>query len=203
MTRRRRVAFSAVVAALAASPLGCSSGEGVSSHTVPTPQKIDEPPLQERTGDYRILGAVYGLDADQSWFFKFSGKATDIAQHEAAFDQMLASMRFPRGVAEEPEFAVPAGWVREGKQELGPVTITATLFPNPSNRDLKITLSQSGGGLPQNLDRWANMQLGGGKVAKREMPKIGREIDAGGVKGLRIDLRGPNDPNAKKMPGGK
>ena len=197
-----RSAAAAVVVALAGAVVGCGSNDRIDSYSVPTPAKIDAP-LPERAGDFRILGAVFPIDDERAWYFKFGGPAAELAKHEAAFDALLASVRFPNGVGEAPTFTAPPGWTQEGRQELGGIVIDATLRPNPADPTLRVTLSSSGGGLERNLDRWAVMQLGGSPVRRAEFPRITRDLAAGDVKGHRVDLRGPNDPNARKMPGRK
>jgi hypothetical protein len=196
MTPLYRVVPVVVVAALAGLLAGCAPSEGVTSYTVPTPAKVDEPPPPERTGDYRILGGVFPAD-DPAWFFKLAGKAADLAPFEAGFDQMLRSVRFPNGLEKPPEFDVPTGWTRTGSREAGMIRVADTIKLPGS--ELEVTVTQSGGGLDVNLERWAVKQLGGPKLRKAEYPKITREIDTGKVKGLWVDLRGPNNPSAKMM----
>src|SRR5437764_268430 len=152
MLHLRRAVPAAVVVALAGLLAGCGSGEGVTSYTVPTPAKIDEPPPPERTGDYRILGGIFPYPADEAWFFKLAGKADELARYEAGFDQILRSVRFPKGIDEPPEFDVPPGWTLGGPRETGIVRIAQTVKLPGS--DLELTVSRSGGSLQVNLDRW-------------------------------------------------
>lgn len=188
-----------IIFAIAVGAGGCGPNEGVTTYTVPTPARIDEGEIPPRAGDYRILGGVFPAD-EPAWFFKFTGKADEVAKFEPGFDLILKSVRFPKGIEEAPEFDTPAGWVNDGPQDVGGIRIVATLRPNPADANLKVTVTQSAGGLLGNLDRWAVSQLGGAKIRRAELPRITREIESGGVKGLRVDLRGPNDPGARKMP---
>src|SRR5262249_42588726 len=151
----------AVVAALAGLVAGCGDTEGVRTYTAPTAARIDAPPPEERAGDYRILGGVFPAD-EPAWFFKLAGKPDEIAKHEAGLDQILRSVRFPKGIAEPPEFDTPAGWTRGGSRDTGFIKITETIRPPGS--ELEVTVTASGGGLITNLDRWAASQLGGPKV---------------------------------------
>lgn len=162
---------------------GCGPSEEVRSYSVP---KSDDPaePAAGR-GDYRILGAMFPGD-DPAWFFKLVGKSEALAAHEAAFDKLLASVKFPDGPTKPPAYDLPDGWKSEGPRGMRADTIRF----GPADGPLELTVIGAMGGPKENVDRWAG-QLG----TKTDFAKATKVITtAGGIKGLRVDLTGPKDP---------
>jgi hypothetical protein len=164
--------------------VGCGSGEGIRSYTVPTTGERAGP-VAAGPGDFRILGAMFPADRP-AWFFKLTGKADSLAAHEAAFEKFLASVKFPDGPDKPPAYDLPDGW-----KSVGPRAMRAdTIRLGPANSPLEMTVIGAMGGPKQNVDRWAE-QLG----TKADFAKATKEITtAGGVKGLRVDLTGPKNP---------
>jgi hypothetical protein len=164
--------------------VGCGSGEGIRSYTVPTTSERTGPVAADQ-GDYRILGAMFPAD-DPAWFFKLTGKADALAAHEAAFDKFLASVKFPNGPDKPPAYDLPDGWKSEGPRAMRVDTIRF----GPADRPLQLSVSSAGGGAKGNVQRWAD-QVGSGADFARATKEI---TTAGGVKGLRVDLTGPKNP---------
>jgi hypothetical protein len=202
--RRARSALStAVVLSLAGLAAGCG-GDEVRSYKVTRGSDKGAPagPVAPEGGEYRILGAIFPAD-QPAWFFKLAGPADAVARAEAGFDQMVRTVRFPNGLGRQPTFTPPEGWKLGGPRE-GFVPIAETVLLPADFGGLEVTVTASRGGVFQNLDRWAG-QLGL-SLPEADVPKYTREFDADQVKGLRADLRGPNNPNAKRMgkgPGGR
>lgn len=185
-----------VLFALAAA--GCSPADDVRTYKVPKPVEV---PLDDLTGDYQILGAMFPED-DPVWFFKFPGKATDLAPYAADFEKMMASVRFPNGLKNQPTWDTPAGWVvGDGRGDI----VLATVKPDPKRPELEVSLSSSRGGAFGNLKRWAG-QLGQTAFTAGYLPKVTKPIPAEKVPGAFVNLRGPKappPPGAGPMMGGK
>ncbi|MBX9622269.1 MAG: hypothetical protein K2X82_00490 [Gemmataceae bacterium] len=202
----RRVGPVLALAALAAA--GCSDAPGVHSYRTPksTEPRGPGPAAPGPTaGDYRILGAVYPAD-QPVWFFKLTGPADQLARHEADFDKLAASVRLQGDAV--PAFDLPPGWMLTGPRSVsrGGVTVTfdQTVKLGPPDAPLELTISKSGGGIAQNVSRWAGQV--GQQVGPADLDKVTRPFDAAGVKGVRVDVRGPQNPSGGMggpMMGGK
>jgi hypothetical protein len=83
--------------------------------------------------------------------------------------------------------------------------VVATIKTPDGKYEITVTLSK--GGVLENLKRWAvdPNQLGAKSFDAADIPKVTKTFDAKGVKGLRADLRGPNNPSrgGPMMGGGK
>ncbi|HEX4612505.1 MAG TPA: hypothetical protein VH092_30205, partial [Urbifossiella sp.] len=102
----------------------------------------------------------------------------------------LAGIRYKDEKA-VPDFALPDGWKVGGPRE-GFVKVAQTIkLPDPA---LEVTVVASGGGVKQNLDRWVG-QLGH-KAGATDRGRFTKPVDAAGGKVLRVDIRGPKNPNA-------
>ncbi|MBN9121676.1 MAG: hypothetical protein J0I06_21450 [Planctomycetes bacterium] len=180
----------ALAACVALAPAGCGGGEGISKYEVP---KTTEPARAARSaegGEYRILGGMFPAD-DPEWFFKLAGPAEALNAYEAGFDQLLASVTLAGG---QPDFTPPEGW----KRGPGRAGIVVATIRTPDGK-YEVTVTSSRGGVQENLRRWAADQLGG-TFGPADVPKVTRPVDAKGIKGLKADLRGPNNPAAKGGP---
>jgi hypothetical protein len=179
---------------LAVVATGCQQDDGVRKYTGTKPAApLAASAEQEASGTYRILGAVFPTD-EPIWFFKLTGPADVLAAEEAKFDEFLASVRFPNGVRNPPLWDLPEGW-REGPQK---AMRYATILLGPSDKPMEMSISQVGGGLQANIDRWAD-QLGmpGSKADLATATKA--VTTTSGAKGLRVDLTGPKNPAAGGM----
>ncbi|MBY0455903.1 MAG: hypothetical protein K2V38_01050, partial [Gemmataceae bacterium] len=158
------------------------------------PKRADKDEPAPVAGGYRILGGMFPAD-EPEWFFKLSGPADELAKFEADFDKLLASVSLPpKG---PPTFDAPEGW-KVGPGRAG--IVVATIRP-PGDK-YEVTVTSSTGGVFSNLKRWATNpdQLGARSFTEADVPKVTRTVEAKGVKGLRADLRGPNNPAAKGGP---
>jgi hypothetical protein len=176
----------ALLAGVALVPAGCGNQEGVTKTTVP---KETEAPKSE---DYRLLGGMFPAE-HPGWFFKYNGPIAEVSKYEADFDKLLASVKLN---GDAPlEFTPPEGWER-GPGRDGFVKVFATVKTKDGKQEVSIT--QSAGGAGPNLDRWVG--LIGLKPGIDDMKKYTKVIEAKGVKGLKVDLKGPNDPSTKRGP---
>ena len=127
---------------------------------------------------------------DPQWFFKYSGPSDEVAKYEADFDKLIASVKLGATL----EFTAPEGWERRPGREGGMVKVFATVNTKDGKQEVSIT--QSAGGVEANLSRWV------GQIGRRPTPddvsKFTKVIDAGNVKGRRVDLTGPNNPATKR-----
>jgi hypothetical protein len=178
----------ALLAVAATLPAGCGGNEGVTKYDVPKEEvKTGEP----AAGEYRMLGAMFPAD-DPQWFFKYSDTAAEVAKNEAGFDEMLKSVKL--NGASAPDFTAPKGWAREKGRE-GFVKVHAVVKP-PEGKG-EVTLTESRGGVEANLSRWVGQV--GLKPGAQDVAKYTKAITtASGAKGLRVDLKGPNNPATKR-----
>jgi hypothetical protein len=179
----------ALAAGVAMLPAGCGGEPGVTSYDVPKttdPSKKIAAPAAG--GDYRLLGAMFPAD-EPEWFFKFSAPSAEMAKYEADFDELLKSVKLEAG---KPDFTVPKGWTK-GPGRAGIVVATAV---TPDGK-YEVTLTSSSGGVKANLDRWV------GQIGLRPSPTDVATYTkplatTSGVKGLRVDMSGPNNPATKR-----
>jgi hypothetical protein len=176
----------AIALILGSTLIGCGPQDDIQTYKVPKPVDV---PLEELTGDYQILGGMFP-DDDPAWFFKFPGKASDLAPYAADFEKMLATVRFPNGLKNQPTWDTPKGWeVGEGRGEI----VLATVYPDPKNKQLEVSLSSSRGGAFGNVKRWAG-QLGQEKFNPGYLAKYSKPVAADKVAGAFVSLRGPKAP---------
>ncbi|MBA4066166.1 MAG: hypothetical protein C0501_21115 [Isosphaera sp.] len=183
----RCAALAAVLAA------GCAADEPIQTYDVPKAAKYDgQQPAP--AGDYRILGAMFPAN-DPTWFFKFAGKADQVAKHEADFDKMLATVKLtPTG----PQFDTPAGWKRLGPRVVKrggvALSIYETVQFGPESEPLEVSVTRSGGGTLENVSRWYG-QVGRPAPKPDQLASVTAPLPAAdGLKGLRVDVSGPKNP---------
>ena len=139
----------ALLAAVALVPAGCGTEEGVSKTQVPkTTEPSGRGATEPATGDYRLLGLMVPAD-NPVWFFKYNGPTDEITKYEAGFDKLAASVAV--NGATPLEFTPPEEW-QKGPGRDGFVKVIATAKPSDGKQEVSIT--QSAGGVEQNLTRW-------------------------------------------------
>ncbi len=177
---------------------GCGERDGgVKVHTAPKPAgagpvnaSAADAPAADGT-QYRILGAMFPAD-DPQWFFKLTGKADDLKPHEAGFDALLKSVRFPNGLKSPPVWTLPDGWTDTGPSGMR----AATIKFGPADRPQEISVMQAMGGVKGNVDRWAGQVGATADATAKATTEVTSEA---GAKGLRVDLTGPKNPSAGGM----
>ncbi len=168
----------------AVSLAGCGPAEDVQTYKVPKPIDV---PQDELAGEYQILGAMFP-DDEPKWFFKFAGKASELAPYAADFEKMMATVRFPNGLKNQPTWDSPPGWeTLPGRNDI----TLGVIKPDAAKPNLEITLSIADGGAVGNLTRWAVQQLGQEKFNAAMVPKVTRPIAGDKVGGTFVNLRGP------------
>lgn len=197
---RPRVLSVLPLALLAFFAFGCGGGDGIESYKAPksTDSGRLAPEPEPEVREYRILGAMYPADAPE-WFFKFPGPAEQLNKYEADFDKLIASVSLPANGT--PEFTTPEGWKR-GPGRAGIVIATVR---TPDGK-YEVSVSSAQGDVVGNVHRWSVEQLGNASFGREDMPKATRPVEAKGVKGLRVDVRGPKKPpmgGGGPMMGGK
>jgi hypothetical protein len=160
----------------------------VNSYTVPRTTATGRAPVA--AGDYRLLGAMFPAN-NPEWYFKYNGPADEVAKYEIDFDKLIKSARLgDNGLL---EFAPPEGW-QKGPERGG--VVVATAKTTDGKQEVTLTrLPPAPDGAEANLTRWVKMI--GLSPSADDMKKY-TTVEAGNVKGLRVDLRGPKDPTTSK-----
>jgi hypothetical protein len=182
----------ALLACAAIVPVGCGGPDPVESYKAPKSTEREKKDLGGEAGEYRMFGAMYPAD-NPVWFFKFSGPANAVSKYEEDFDKILASVKF---TGEKLDFTAPAGWQRGGGRAGG---VVATAKTPDGKYEVSLThLPGMAAGVEGNLNRWVK-QIGL-KPGLSDVATYTKNIESNGVKGVRVDLKGPNDPATKGMP---
>lgn len=195
--------------------LGCQKPDEIQTYKLPKtsdspkPGAAKEPALTDApaTGEHRILGAMFPADKPE-WFFRIVGPADKLAPHKEKFEAMLKTVRFPKGLQEPPAFDPPAGWKlgggRPGRSMNGiMIAGPAETVLIDGDKNLEITVTSAMGEPFANVRRWAVDLLGNPGFTPADMPNVTKTVDAKEVKGLLADLRGPKNPAAPRMMGGR
>jgi hypothetical protein len=195
----RRILIAAVLS-LAGLSAGCNDGDEVRAYKVPktSDRGARGGPVAAEGGEFRILGSAFPAE-NPVWYFKFTGTADDLAKYEADFDKLAASVKLQGDAV--PAFTLPQGWELGGPREVsrGGVTVRfeQTIKLGPTDAPLEITISRAQGGLRSNVARWAGQV---DNPAPYNVPAYTREFEAEGVKGVRVDVKGPTNPSGGMRP---
>src|SRR5262249_39762485 len=144
--RPRRAAAGAAALVLLALA-GCQRDDEVRHYTAP---RAEAPPPEDDAGPgrQRLLGAVVGR-GEQKWFVQVTGPEAAVGGHEKEFDDFVATFRFP-AAGGRPEWKAPDGW-RKGP----PVPFSVASFRLGEGDDApQLTVSQVGGSVLENVNRW-------------------------------------------------
>jgi hypothetical protein len=137
---------------------------------------------------WRMLAAVVPAGG-ATYFLKTVGLTRKLDPHKADVLKLVSSLRFEAG---QLRWAAPAGWEEEAGK--GDRVATFRYGAGEPRLELAITrLDGDAGGLPANVNRWRE-QLGLGKVAEADLPKLTSTVDAGGLQATLVDLDGPHRP---------
>jgi hypothetical protein len=102
----------------------------------------------------RMLGAIVMADRSNTWFFKLMGRADDTAANRDYFMKFVKSLRFPVEGKEPVAWDLPDEWSAELAGQTGMGIRYATIYI-PRGQVVSVTrLSEEGGGLLPNLNRW-------------------------------------------------
>jgi hypothetical protein len=142
---------------------GCKPTEQISKYTAPheaTSEDV-EPDLPEpAAAGQRILGLIAEGQAvngqPQWWFFKLRGSPEAVGRREAGLKQFAASLKIPSDNEKIPKFDLPKGWkVARANKEF----VLFVIRTGHSFTPLDLEVSQVGGSLLQNVNRWRVQQL--------------------------------------------
>jgi len=174
---------------------GCGPREQIRSYDVK--RDPSDSPLTGGPDRVRLLGAIIPVDDENSWFVKFSGLVDEIAPHEKAFDEFLASVRLPGGNA-PPTYTAPTGWKDGGKRMMRTATFTPPGEWKAPDKPPELYISEKfQGTLLANVNRWRD-EVGVARVSQADLPKVTTEVKLGDVKAYKVDFKGPG--GKKKMP---
>lgn len=194
MTLPRRQHCVLLLASVALFASGCGSEDGIQSYKVPKTSERDAKP---RGNAYRILGTMYPAN-NPVWFFKFSATVEQVAKYETDFDKLAASVKLQADPSAMPSFALPEGWKKTGPRtsKVGFTTNEVLKF-GPAEALLEVTITSSGGELKANVKRWADQV--GADYEPDDLVGMAKPFDAAGGTGLRVDVRGPQNPAGGPM----
>lgn len=203
--------FRFVVLGLLVGMLGCQKPDDIQTYKVPKTSdspvpgsaKAEEPAASE----YRILGAMFPADQPE-WFFRVLGPADKLTPHKDKFVKMIESVRFPNGLSKEPMFDLPSGWKLGGGrpgQAIGGIMIAGPVETVliDGDKTFEITVTPATGEPFANVRRWAVDLLGNPDFTRADLPNVTKPIETQSVKGLLADVRGPKNPAARRMMGGR
>jgi hypothetical protein len=199
---RRFWVGTAVVFGLAA---GCAEPDTIATYKVPKTAPVPES-VKRAVTEYRVLGAIIpaGKDPatgkDQFWFFLVQGKSADLAPYAEAFVALMKSLKFPDGVEKRPTWSLPRGW-EEFVAKDGNAVRKATFWPNGPDHGLEISMTQFGGDLLGNVNRWRG-KVGLPEVDPDDLPSAAPAFKVEtGQTGYLVDASGKKDPTKGGMPG--
>lgn len=195
--------------------VGCQKPDEIQTYKVPksadspVPGSATEPALSDApaSGEYRILGAMFPADRPE-WFFRVVGPSDKLEPHKEKFQKLLTSVRFPKGLENPPQFDLPEGWKLGGGrpgQAMGGIMIAgpAETILIDGDKNLEITVTSAQGDPFLNVRRWAVDLLGNADLTRADLPNVTKTVDAQNIRGLLADVRGPKNPAARRMMGGR
>lgn len=193
-----------VALAVALAVAGCSESETIRVLDEPKTPPAATPTVPAEQKQYRTLAAMVpgdsgGKETAYWWFFKMSGKAEAMAKYEADFDKIIATVHSSASETEPITWELPPGWKRTEGGGSGFAKRYATL--TAPGGDAEIAISQAGGSVLINVQRWWGQLWGGDKQSEITPIMLDTLVRQQIVKGrliLRVDLYGPKDPNAKR-----
>jgi len=192
--------FTAIVVVALSTLIGCGDSDKTKTYTVP--KADDAKPVDAAAagvatpGNFRIVGAIFPSDEPQ-WFFKLGGKSDALTPYVADLEKMFKTVRFPKGLKELPEWDLPAGWKNAGENRTK--MAAETIQFGPADSPFLMTVTPAMGGMTANVARWAG-QVGVKNFAPEKMGLYAKDIEAKNVKGLMVDMSGPNNPGMSPRP---
>lgn len=188
----RYLVWSVVLAAA-----GCSEPEAIRVLEEPNspPSSLRVIPADQK--QYRTLvamvpaGGAVQDDEPHWWFFKMSGKSDTISRFEADFHTLIESVRTnPEG--EPVTWKLPNGWTREKGGSMRYATLKSP------DGQAEVSVSQAGGMLFLNVQRWWTQLWGKDKAAEVTAANVfdfAKQRMINGRIVFTVDMSGPKDPN--------
>lgn len=135
-------------------------------------------------GTPRMLGAVI-VDRGTNYYVKLSGPSDILEPFTSQFDQFVHSLKFT-GKADAPfSWTLPEGW-KPGKG----TQFSLAAFALPvEGRPMEVTISQAGGLLLDNINRWRG-QVGLAPVTDAGLAETVKSTEIEGRKVYLLDLKG-------------
>jgi hypothetical protein len=193
-----------VLPAVIVAATGCPEPEAVRVHEEPAPKPAAAPVVPAEQKKFRTLaamvpsGGVVKDDDPRWWFLKMSGSAAFVGKYEADFDKLLATVHTTTNEMDPITWELPGGWKRE---EGGAMGMRFATLKAPGG-DAEVAVSQAGGLVLTNAQRWWGQLWGDDKQSEITPLNLDSYIrQQKTVKGrliFRVDMFGPNDPNAKR-----
>ncbi|HKB01838.1 MAG TPA: hypothetical protein VKD90_06440 [Gemmataceae bacterium] len=187
--------------ALLAVLAGCKPAPEVTKYTAPK-DPFDTDLISDEPGEgeprVRVLGAIApaAKPGEENWyFFKVLGKPKAVERHAAAFDEFVRSLKFQENGP--PVWTVPAGWREVGTQGRERI---ATFRMKKSETVLELTVTQFGGNLLDNINRWRVDQAGAEPITEAEIETKCRVLTVDGRRVVVVDASGPGGKGGMKGP---
>ncbi len=166
--------------------LGCNRDEEIRHYRA---ARVETPPT-------RLLVAMIPA-GDKVWFFKLTGPAPEVAEHQAEFEQLVRSAQFPDKGEPPVTWTVPAGWQQKTSSER---LRYATFRVGKTGLELIVThLGREAGEVLPNVNRWRG-QLGLGPITEGELAPLKHEFQANGHTVTLIDMAAKPDESAAPPP---
>lgn len=166
--------------------VGCEPAPQVSRYTAekdPYAKAVDEPvPGEPRD---RILGAIAPAGGKDQWYFlKITSTPKAIEPRLAEFDAIVASLKFAGDTA---TWTLPPGW----KEVVVKSTVPrmATLRSETDGKIVDLAVSQIGGDLLENINRWRD-QVGQPAITADEIKTKCRTMTVDGREVIIVDVSG-------------
>jgi hypothetical protein len=134
--------------------VGCAKRDEITLYTVRSEAAL----LKENSVPKAMIGVI-AAHGGETWFFKLSGSAPDIAAAKESFTKFLGRVRFEDG---EPTWKLPEGWVEKGPAPLRFATIEVPAPAMPLDLSISSLPTPAGDEQPfvlANVNRWRG-QLG-------------------------------------------
>jgi hypothetical protein len=162
---------------------GCRPQFGIEHSEVTLPEAVKaDPKVQVKE---RIFGAIVPAGNDKWWFFKMMGPADVMESQRSKFDRFVESLKFPED--EMPVWIAPEGWTEQhGKGGFNIAEFRIETAKEP----LKLTVSNAGGSLKGNIDRWRG-QVGLEPLTALQVESSYQKRMIHGRIVLIVDLAGP------------
>jgi hypothetical protein len=168
---------------------GCQKDE-IQTYVAPKPVEVKEAPPEGDGPEARMLAALIPHE-NEFWVLKMQGPLQLIASHKSEFEQVLRSFRFVDQKDKPVTWTTPPGWKGGPPSEMR----YATLVLDSKDAPLEMSISEAGGTLTGNVNRWRN-QLGLNPVVATNISKVTSQVKLESGNAVAVDIVGL----AKKSP---
>jgi hypothetical protein len=182
----------AMVAAIAVLIAGCGQRDDITRYTVPKPEVIDPTLTAKAPGpaaaavETQTLGLIIP-SGEMSWFFKLTGPKEAIEPLEEAFMEFVKTVKLSGGPDAEPTWTLPGGWQQLPGSQFRYATIRMPTMDSGKPPD--ITVSQAGGDVLSNINRWRG-QLNLKPVSESGLAETTEKLEIDGREATYVSLVG-------------